>query len=277
MLTELRLRNFRGFDDHVLPLRPLTLIVGRNNAGKSTVVEALRLLSLVKTGFRALGYHEAGWGGIPKREVGVTPSLKGIEVNFGTLFHRYSEPPAVVDAVFTNRTAIKIYIGSEERVHAVVFDEKGRPVRTKGAAVSLAIPTVEILPQIGPLDPKEQLLSGDYVRRVASSNLASRHFRNQLRVFGDFFDVFKTMVEDTWPGLRVLDLHAGRGFPGDPLSLTLRDEDFAAEVSAMGHGLQMWLQTIWFLSRVSQAGAIILDEPDVYMHPDLQRGCPAFR
>lgn len=39
----------------------------------------------------------------------------------------------------------------------------------------------------------------------------------------------------------------------------------------MGHGLQMWLQTMWFLARSSQNSTVILDEPDVYMHADLQR------
>lgn len=39
----------------------------------------------------------------------------------------------------------------------------------------------------------------------------------------------------------------------------------------MGHGLQMWLQTMWFLARVDRKSTVILDEPDVYMHADLQR------
>ena len=39
----------------------------------------------------------------------------------------------------------------------------------------------------------------------------------------------------------------------------------------MGHGLQMWLQTMWFLTRSKDASTIILDEPDVYLHADLQR------
>jgi len=39
----------------------------------------------------------------------------------------------------------------------------------------------------------------------------------------------------------------------------------------MGHGVQMWLQTIWFLTRTAATAIIVLDEPDVYMHPDLQR------
>jgi len=38
----------------------------------------------------------------------------------------------------------------------------------------------------------------------------------------------------------------------------------------MGHGLQMWLQTIWFLSRAPRDACVVLDEPDVYMHPDMQ-------
>ena len=39
----------------------------------------------------------------------------------------------------------------------------------------------------------------------------------------------------------------------------------------MGHGLQMWLQIVWFLARAPRRAVVILDEPDVYMHPDLQR------
>ena len=39
----------------------------------------------------------------------------------------------------------------------------------------------------------------------------------------------------------------------------------------MGHGLQIWLQAIWFLVRSDRLQTLILDEPDVYLHADLQR------
>jgi energy-coupling factor transporter ATP-binding protein EcfA2 len=55
------------------------------------------------------------------------------------------------------------------------------------------------------------------------------------------------------------------------LTLIVRDSDFAAEIGWMGHGLQMWLQTMWFLAKSKEDSTIILDEPDVYMHADLQR------
>lgn len=194
-----------------------------------------------------------------------------MEINFTSFFHRYNEPPSVIEATFENETSVRIYVAGEDRVHAVLLDSKGQPARSKTAALNLGLPIVEILPQVGPLEPNESVLTEEYVRRVASSNLASRHFRNQLRVFSERFERFSNMVEDTWPGLRIDALHSERGFPGDPLSLMVRDGDFVAEAAAMGHGLQMWLQTMWFLARVESSASVILDEPDVYMHPDLQR------
>ena len=51
MIKELRLENFRGFDDHRIPFNPRTIVVvGKNNAGKSTIVEALRLVALIAPG-----------------------------------------------------------------------------------------------------------------------------------------------------------------------------------------------------------------------------------
>lgn len=46
---------------------------------------------------------------------------------------------------------------------------------------------------------------------------------------------------------------------------------FTSEIGYMGSGLQMWLQIIWFICKSANSETVILDEPDVYMHPDLQR------
>ena len=40
-ITELRLKNYRGFESARLPLGDLTFLVGRNGAGKSTLLDAL--------------------------------------------------------------------------------------------------------------------------------------------------------------------------------------------------------------------------------------------
>ena len=105
-----------------------------------------------------------------------------------------------------------------------------------------------------------------------SSTLASLHFRNQLNLlYEEDFREFKRISEDTWPGLEVRELRGHGGEQGAGLELMLRNDDFVAEVGLMGHGLQMWLQTMWFLARCRAFDTVILDEPDVYMHADLQR------
>lgn len=47
VLTELRLRAFKSYREQVMPLDPMTLIVGRNGSGKSNALDALALLALL--------------------------------------------------------------------------------------------------------------------------------------------------------------------------------------------------------------------------------------
>ena len=95
MLVELGLENFKCFSRHVVPLRPLTIIVGRNNAGKSTIIEALRLVSLVANRLERLPVHEVPrWLDIASVNVGVTPSLENQDFNFESVFRRLGNPPA---------------------------------------------------------------------------------------------------------------------------------------------------------------------------------------
>jgi energy-coupling factor transporter ATP-binding protein EcfA2 len=275
MLKSLRLQNFRCFKDHVVPLRPTTIIVGRNNAGKSTIVEALRLTSLIISRAPYLNFVEVPkWLEAPKSYRGVSPSLRGFEFDFTTVFHRYGEPPAIITAEFSTGGSIRIFIGrdkNESQIHAVIQGKRGNIVSTKGQAQSMNMPAVSSLPQVGPLLKEEKLLGTDYVRNAVSSSLAPLHFRNQLLVFPAHFEEFKRIAEDTWDGLIVKELAKNGRPPDTTLSLLVRDGNFVAEVSWMGHGLQMWLQTMWFLARSKADDTVILDEPDVYMHADLQR------
>jgi energy-coupling factor transporter ATP-binding protein EcfA2 len=118
MLSTLHLQNFRGFSDHRLRLRPLAVVVGQNNAGKSTLIEALRtvaeILPRLSRGrwveptplFRRLGVTASG----------VLLELPGA-VRAATVFHRYGSAPAVLDAAFarllqnTSSTAVDCRVG----------------------------------------------------------------------------------------------------------------------------------------------------------------------
>jgi hypothetical protein len=269
-LKTLRLQNYRCFENHTLPLGPFSVIVGRNNAGKSTTVEALRLVSLVAARCQSLTYvPPPRWTNLPTKTRGVVPSTNGLEINFQSIFYRHVDPPAIITitATFTSGHVIRIYIGRDSAIYATITDPAGTLANTKSQARALSLPTIAILPQIGPLRREETLRDADYVRSSMSSHLSSLHFRNQLFILRDESARFKELAERTWPGLRIRGLSLNDSL----LNLMIQDGDFVNEVGLMGHGLQMWLQAMWFLARSDAHSTVILDEPDVYMHPDLQR------
>lgn len=271
MLKSLRLQNFRGYIDHHVDFKEVSVIVGMNNAGKSTLVDALRLLSITTQRFRGLNYVEPpNWSRLRPEQLGVIPSMQNININFHTIFNQYSPPPGVVSAEFTNGAKIKIFIGPNQ-IFALIFGTSGRPVQNRWLAQDIDIPGIAILPQIGPVQDGEVILTRQTVQRNILSNRFSAQFRNQVFYNPDNFNAFRELVESSWPRVQIRDFRCGGGQPGEDLYLDIRNEDFTGELFVMGHGLQMWVQTMWFISRFPGEHTLILDEPDIYMHPDLQR------
>lgn len=275
MLESIRFSNYKCFHDHTILFRPSTVIVGRNNAGKSTIVEALRLVSLVANRAEHLRFcAPPSWAEQYRSHRGVQPSLDDLDINFEGVFHRYKEPPATIFATFSNGSSVELFVGLEKgegKVHGIIRNAKGRIAQSAGEVKLASIPNIAILPQVGPVSPKETILNPEYVRRNLSTSLASRHLRNQINLLHQFYGDFRVISEETWPGLRINTFVGWGGKSDSPLQLLVQNEDFVAEISWMGHGLQMWLQTMWFLARSRSAKVVMLDEPDVYMHPDLQR------
>lgn len=272
MLQQIEVINFRGFSEHTITLKETSILVGKNNAGKSTIVEALRLISLIANKFKNSNYTLPPKGiNLSNAYKGISPSLKGLDINLKSIFHRYGEPPAKISATFSTGVKIEIYIGLDNDVYGIIRDSNGKIVKSKATAKNINIPSINALPQIGPLNKNEKILSSEYVKSASNSSLTSLHFRNQLYIHRELMDEFTTLCAKTWSSLAGFELIKNSNPPDIDLELLVRDKDFVCEVGWTGHGLQMWLQTIWFLAKNKDTKTIILDEPDVYMHADLQR------
>ena len=206
----------------------------------------------------------------------MAPSLRNLEINFQGIFHRYDPPPANIEGTFSDGSSVSIYLNDNEEIHAVIRDSQGNIIKGKNQAQKANLPLVSIMPQVTPVQLNETILNSDYVQSAMSSSLASLHFRNQLHLLYNLFSKFQRVVEETWTGVRVVELDSHDNLPHSQLHLHIRNEDFVGEVGMMGHGLQMWLQIMWFLARSVGSNTVILDEPDVYMHPDLQRNVIRF-
>ena len=139
MLTTLQLLNFRAFRDHEIPFGSTSVLVGRSNAGKSTVVDALRLISLVINRLGRLPFRQPPFEyDIPQRIIGITPSTRDSEIEFAAICHRYGDPPAIINAKFDTGYSIQIFVDTSGFVFGAVFDSEGHNFSSRAEVRSLA-------------------------------------------------------------------------------------------------------------------------------------------
>ena len=273
MIKQIDVKNYKCYENHKIVFSGNTIMVGKNNAGKSTLIEILRILCIIVQRYKTLPYkNPPDWLEISRRNLGVSPSLKNIDISLENLFFRYSDPPAHIKVLFISGEKIEIYVGEEGKIYAILFQKNGKIIKNKSIAMRQDFPNINILPQIGPLRHEEDLLVEEYVKQNEHTSLSSLHFRNQLQFFQEkYYSVFVDLCQMSWPSLRIRSFEHGKRWEQTSSRLMVQEEGFVTEVGNVGHGLQMWLQTMWFLAKCDTHSIIILDEPDVYLHADIQR------
>jgi predicted ATPase len=271
MLKELTIYNFRCYEKSTIFFNGTSILVGKNNAGKSTLIEALKIISSVTRKYRALRYVSPPYWVPDDGSFGVCPNVDNMNISDHGIFNMYGDPPAIIEALFTNGTSIKAYVGEGLDVFAVIYDKDGYSIDSIREAKTLDLPVIEVLPQISAVLDAEKIIKKSTVDGNRWTRLASRNFRNQLFYYREAFPAFKNLVESTWDELQVKSVESVYSDDGNILEFYVRVRAFEAELGWMGHGLQMWIQTMWFISQCPSNAIVVLDEPDVYMHADLQR------
>ena len=267
LIVRLELRNFRRFDRHTVPLHPTTLIVGPNNAGKSTIVEALRLVAIVASRYRALRFRDPPeWLEEEDVGAGVAPSLEGTGIDLSAVTHQYGDPPAEIGATFGERQEIRVYLGPEGQLHATLRDSD-RSAHTHSATSTSPRATQRCdTASSRPGDERRATTrAGDGSAQPVVDTRAEPFQKPALAVPR----ILRRLLRDrrgnlAWVRNNRSDPRRRCGDSQPQLRLLVRNGPFVGELAAMGHGLQMWLQTIWFIVRTAGTDTVILDEPDVH-------------
>jgi AAA domain, putative AbiEii toxin, Type IV TA system len=140
------------------------------------------------------------------------------------------------------------------------------PVRAKFS-------TIGVIPTLSPLEHEEAIVEDETVRRNLASRLSSRNFRNQLRMlvenggwddFIDFAAPWLAEVQLTRPVIRYETSSIDVFF-------TEIGSRIEKELVWAGDGIQIWLQLLLHIYRAQYLPTLVLDEPEVFLHPDLQR------
>lgn len=271
ILEKIQLINFKCFEDHTVHLTGTSILIGENNAGKSTIVEALRVISLACVRLKSIAIYNKRPNWLDTKPLavkGVKITNKAIDVELDMVFNRYNDPPAIIKAIFSNELMLEIFIKSEKDIFVIATSKK-KVLCKREMIIKAGLPDINVLPQIVPLLKEEELVGRQTLERNKFSKRTSRNFRNNLLLNykSKLYRDFTLLIQETWGGIRIQELIKEQ----NSIALQLRDRDFVTEIYNMGHGVQMWLQTMWFLTCAKEDSIIVLDEPDVYMHADMQR------
>jgi len=226
------------------------LLMGPNNAGKSTIINALRLCSAAgRLAMRSKAVEVFNDGryvrGFRIRQI----SDDGF--NLENVRHEFQEKVSRLDLDLSTGASIHMVWPLEEEaffwVEANGVDisapMKARPVLEK----------IGLVPTLTPLEREERKLGRDNLKKYIETKQASRHFRNNLRAVqedspADFDHLMGYLLENT-PELTQLTLVETYREGETWLDLYYRDSQSRTEKEIFwaGDGLQIWLQLLFHL------------------------------
>lgn len=267
--TRVEFRRFKAFKSFSLALRHFNILVGPNNAGKSTILAAFRILAAGMR--RASRFKPAYVIGPNGRSLGYVIDLGAISVGEENIFYNYDDSePAKVTFTLSNGNRLILYF--PEQGTCYLLAEAARP-RITGPALFKAHfnALIGFVPILGPVEHNERLYEKEAARLAIFNYRAARNFRNIWHHYPEQFEVFRGLLRQTWPGMDIDPPQVDMSHDKPVLHMFCPEERIPREIFWSGFGFQIWVQMLTHIVQSNDVGLFLIDEPDIYLHSDLQR------
>lgn len=266
-ITSVSFSHYKAFEHFQLSLQDFNVLVGPNNAGKSTIISAFRILA---EGLRKARSRNAepldvdgltGWG----HRLNITD----LPIAAENIFFDYDDStPAKVIFRLSNGNHLKLYFPEQGTCYLIPESQRRAPRTTLQFKSDFDV-EIGFVPILGPVEQKERIYEKEAARLALLTSGASRNFRNIWYHFPSDFERFRELVRATWPGMDIEP--PGPGGDGRQLIMFCPEERRPREICWSGYGFQVWCQMLTFIVKAASASILVIDEPDIYLHSDLQR------
>jgi len=266
--TSVSFRNYKALRQYSIALRGFNILVGPNNAGKSTILGAFRILA---EGMRKAASRKAEILNLVGATWGYKVPLDDLPVSTENIFSNYDDSePAVIDFRLSSGNHLELRF-PEPNLCYLICKSKAQAVRTPSDFKREYRASVGFVPVLGPVEHDEPLYQMEAARRALLTHRAARNFRNIWYHYPEDFLKFRALIQSTWPGMDIEppEIESSSGKP--ILRMFCPEERYPREIFWAGFGFQVWCQMLTFMIRSRHDSLLIIDEPDIYLHSDLQR------
>jgi energy-coupling factor transporter ATP-binding protein EcfA2 len=263
-ITTTMFSEYKALEDYTLRLSHINILVGPNNCGKSTVLGAYRVLM---QGLRRARSNRAEFlRGPAGRRPGWRLPDEAMPISSENIHTDYAKIDTRATFRLSNRGQPTLFFPKEGGCY-LFADSVERPISSSQELKRELPLSLVVIPVLGPLEHQEPFVTKDTVRRNLITTRASRNFRNYWYQYPDGFDNFAELVRRTWPGMEIQSPER----LDDVVGMFCLEKRISRELYWAGFGFQIWFQLLTHILRSYQASLIVVDEPELYLHPDVQR------
>lgn len=262
-------RHFKAFDAFTLHLRHFNILVGPNNAGKSTILAAFRILAAAMR--RASTRKPDMIHGPHGNTFGYVIDLRAISIAEENIFYNYDDSEAAtVTFTLSNKNELLLYF-PEQGACYLIPETESQPIRTPSSFRSHFNCPIGFVPILGPVEHNETLFEKEAARLALHNYTAARNFRNIWYHYPEKFNAFRAALKQTWPGMDIEPPKVDVSHQKPRLHMFCPEDRIPREIFWAGFGFQVWCQMLTHLIQSSDMALFLIDEPDIYLHSDLQR------
>ena len=205
------------------------------------------------------------------RSWGYRVPLRDLPLATEAIFTNYDDSkPATIEFTLASKDKLRL-IFPENNLCYLVCVPHGKNIWTPTQFKRIYNASIGFVPVLGPVEHNEGLYQKEAARRALLAHRASRNFRNIWHHYPDEFEEFRKLVKATWPSMDVerptIDYTHGKPM----LHMFCREDRYLREIFWAGFGFQAWCQMLTYITRAGDTSLLAIDEPDIYLHSDLQR------
>lgn len=269
-ITSIKYSNYKSFKLFSVSLNEFNILVGPNNAGKSTVIGSLKILS---EGIRKAKARKPILIDDPNKNqiLGYEIDLNQVPIATENVFHNYDDSsPAVIRFRLSDGAFLQVFFPYQKTCY-FNYESPERIIRSPKEFNEFVNIEIGYVPILGPVEHTEKLYQKEAARLALMTHAASRNFRNIWYHYSEDFDKFKDLIRATWPGLDISKPEINNSGKDMTLDMFCPEERIPREIYWAGFGFQVWCQMLTYIIKNKESSIFLIDEPDIYLHSDLQR------